>query len=63
MTLPIRSQVFVVEVAASIMPPMTEAELTDVVTRLAVEKERRCGMGALGVSVREVGGGDLVEWR
>lgn len=53
MSLPIRMQRFVVEVSASIMPPMTEKELHDAVATLAFQKERRHGMGALGVHVTE----------
>ncbi len=50
----IRTQRFLVEVSASIMPPITEQELHEVVARLAHEKERQRGMGALGVHVQEV---------
>lgn len=53
MALPIRTQRFVVEVSASIMPQMTEQELHDAVLTLAFEKESTRGMGALGVHVRE----------
>jgi hypothetical protein len=49
----IRTQTFTVTVSASIMPPMTEQELHDAVSRLAFEKESKRGMGALGVHVRE----------
>jgi hypothetical protein len=49
----IRTQVFVVEVSASVMPPLTEDEIRAVVTRLAVEKEAQHGMGALAVEVYE----------
>lgn len=54
MSMPIRTQTFQVTVSASIMPPMTEVELHDVVLRLAFEKESRRGMGALGVDVQEL---------
>jgi hypothetical protein len=54
MSLPIRTQRFVVTVSASIMPRMDASEVEAVVTRLAFEKERERGMGALGVSVREL---------
>ncbi len=54
MSLPITTQTFVVQVSASIMPPMTEQELHDAVARLAFEKESKHGMGALGVHVHEV---------
>ncbi len=54
MSLPIRTQRFVVTVSASIMPRMEPNEVEAVVTRLAFEKERERGMGALGVSVREL---------
>lgn len=54
MSLPIRTQRFVVTISASIMPRMTEEELSEVVSRLAYEKESRHGMGALGVHVHEL---------
>ncbi|MGK5682420.1 hypothetical protein [Actinoplanes sp. URMC 104] len=44
----IRTQRFVVEVSASLMPPMTEQELYDVVARLAYQKEEKRGMGGPG---------------
>lgn len=49
----IRTQRFLVEVSASIMPLMTERELHDAVASLAFAKERQHGMGALGVHVSE----------
>nr|WP_221374484.1 hypothetical protein [Actinoplanes polyasparticus] len=49
----IRTQRFTVEVSASIMPPLTEQEVHDVIARLAFEKESKRGMGALGVHVTE----------
>ena len=62
MSLPIHTQTFVVTVSASIMPPMTEEELHDVVVRLAVQKESKHGMGAIGVHVREVTGSEYEEY-
>ena len=49
----IRTQAFVVEVSASIMPPLTEDEVRSAVLKLAVEKESQYGMGALAVNVFE----------
>lgn len=53
MSMPIRTQVFVVEVSASIMPPLTEDEVHNAVARVAHEKERQRGMGYIDVQVRE----------
>jgi hypothetical protein len=55
----IRTQRFVVEVSASVMPPMTERELHDAVAHFAFAKERGHGMGTLGVSVTEVFDADV----
>lgn len=49
----VRTQAFVVEVSASIMPSLTEDEIRAAVLRLAVEKESQHGMGALAVHVYE----------
>lgn len=49
----IRTQAFVVEVSASVMPRLTEEEVCAAVRRLAYEKEREHGMGALDVVVYE----------
>lgn len=54
MSLPIKTQTFLVEVSASVMPPMTADELHNAVSRLAYEKESRRGMGFLDVQVRAV---------
>lgn len=61
MSLPVRTQRFVVTVAASIMPRMTEEELSEAVVRLAYEKESQHGMGALSVQVRELHDGEPQE--
>lgn len=65
MSLPIRTQVFVVEVSASVMPPLHADEVEDVVRRLAFGKERSAGMGALSVDAREASaqaGQELLSW-
>lgn len=49
----IRTQVFVVEVSASVMPSLTAAEVEDAVRRLAFAKERSHGMGAPEVCAYE----------
>lgn len=49
----IRTQVFVVEVSASVMPSLTAAEVEDAVRRLAYAKERPHGMGSLDVCAYE----------
>jgi len=50
MTSPIRVQVFLVRVAASVMPPLSAAEVEEAVRHLAFTRERPHGMGALDVS-------------
>lgn len=49
----IRTHAYVVEVSASIMPPLTEDEIRDAVLAAAIAKERQEGMGYLDVVAYE----------
>ena len=49
----IRTQRFVVEVSASVMPPLSEEDVRAAVVHAAFEKERLHGMGHLQVQVWE----------
>lgn len=49
----IRTNAYVVEVSASVMPPLTEDEIRDAVYRAALAKERQYGMGYLDVIAYE----------
>lgn len=49
----ISTHAYVVEVSASVMPPLTEAEVQEAVLKAAVVKERQHGMGHLSVVAYE----------
>lgn len=61
MTAGVRAQTFVVEVVASVMPPLGEADVHDAVLLKGFEKEREHGMGALAVTVHEVDADQVAE--
>lgn len=49
-------QTFVIDVAASICPPLTEQEVQDAIARVMFEKESRLGMGSMMIEVEQTFG-------